>query len=1069
MKHVCCIFIFIAFFNPVFAQNEVRGIVLTDKDSQPISGAVIRVLEGDAIAVTNNSGEFNLNYVGQQVEIEVTSIGYEAVRISITPATKTLDIFLKEHVTQIEEVEVSTGYQTLPRERLTGAFNYLDNEMINQQVGSDILSRLEAIASGLTVDRGTNSGGRIHIRGITTLSPGMMGALVIVDNFPYDGNINNINPNDVESITILKDAAAASIWGARAANGVIVISTKQGNFNQPVTVDFNSNVRLGNKPDLSYIKQITSSDFIDVEQMLFEQNFFNTQINSLQRPALSPVVELLIKRQDATAEEIVEIDRSIDQLRNYDIRDEFNSYIYRPSVDQQYSLSLKGGGERLAWAAFAGADNNIDNLDAHFQRYNVRLHNTYRPFDRLTLTSSIRYTHTSANNGRPGFGDIGRGAGYIYPYARFADEHGNALPIDIDVRSSWADTVANGGLHDWRYYPLEDYQQVSNRTSTDDVLLNLGLNYNILPGLAIDVKYLLERQNTSIYNLSGADSYDARNVVNRFTQIDEMGDVFHAVPLGGVLENRSTLLMSNNFRVQTNYSQRWKSHEIAAIAGWELRRSNTTGNAARLYGFNERTLTNGQVDYANRYPIILGGSQQLIPYMGNVLDRTTNFMSYFANASYTYKNRYSLSLSGRNDASNLFGLRTNDQWNPFWSVGASWDLSDEAFFSNPLIPYLRLRATYGFSGNINPSMVAVTTINYQPVTNSFTRGPMALFQSYYDSELRWEQTRMANLAVDFRLADNRIIGNVDFFFKHGTDLFGFAVLDYTGGIGPATIKNVASMKGKGMDVELKSHNIRGNNFNWYSNINFSTVRDEVTDYYLSNLNGSNFVNLRGTVNVSGVAGKPVYSVYSYRWAGLDPDTGEPRGYLDGEISTNYAQLTGFATQLEDLVYHGPANPVAYGSFGNSLSYRGLALDFAFVYKFGYYYRRQSINYRELFNNWVGHSDFNQRWQQPGDEEFTNVPALVYPTTLSKNNFYAGSEVLVEQGDHIRLQYVNISYDFGTFISQNTPFRTLAIYANASNLGIVWRANNSGIDPDFNLGNNRTVPPAVFAFGIRFGL
>lgn len=1065
MKRLYFLLIFTTYLSQANAQNTLTGTVRAETDNQPIVGAAVWVLQSSTVARTNEHGEFSLSFAGDRAEIEITSIGYETVHMTVTPNTKTVDVLLKESVTEIAEVEISTGYQALPRERLTGAFSHIDNETFNQQVGSDILSRLEAVANGLTVDRGT-VGERIHVRGINTLTPGMMGPLVVVDNFPYDGDIDNINPNDVESITVLKDAAAASIWGARAANGVIVITTKKGSFNQPITVDFNSNLRIGNTPDLSYIQQMATSDFIDMEQMLFERGYYDFDIISPFRPALSPVVELLIRRQDVTQGEIAEIDRAIDQLRGYDIRDEFNRYMYRRSLDQQYALSLKGGSERLAWTASAGADNNVDNLDATYQRYNVRLHNTYKPFDWLALTSSILYTYTASANGKLGYGDISINSRNIYPYARFTDNVGNPIPIDKDVQSSWAETVGNGGLLDWKYYPLDDYRHVSNRSSVDDILLNLGVNYSIIPGLDIDLKYLFERQNTNGRDLSGAESYEARNIVNLFSQLDEQGNITRIVPMGGILDQRYTLQESNNIRIQSNYNQVWDDHEVAAIAGWELRRSNTTGNSSRLYGFNDRTLTVGQVDYTTQYSMVNGGWQQFIPYLSGVSHRTTNFISYFANASYTYKDRYSISASGRRDASNLFGLQTNDQWNPFWSVGASWNVSEETFFANPVIPYLRLRASYGFSGNISPAMVAVTTISYQQSANAFTQGPMAVFQSYHNPELRWEQTRMTNLAMDFRLADNRISGSVDFFFKKGTDIFGPAVLDYTGGIGVTTTKNAANMKGRGLDVELRSQNVRSSMFNWYTTVNFSTVRDEITEYHLSNLNGSNFVRLG--IAVSGVEGKPVYAIHSYRWAGLDPQTGEPRGYIDGEVSSNYAQLTGAATQLDDLIYHGPANPTVYGSLGNTLSYKGVSLDFAFIYKFGHYIRRESINYQDLFNNWVGHSDFAHRWQQPGDEAFTDVPALVYPTAANKSNFYAGSEVLVERADHIRFQYLNLSYDFGKTNLPNLPFRSLAIYANASNLGIVWRANDRGIDPDYNQALSLTPPPAIYAFGIRAG-
>nr|WP_169719423.1 SusC/RagA family TonB-linked outer membrane protein [Olivibacter sitiensis] len=1068
MKSLWFILIFYASIIHVQAQNAIWGKVVRDSDNQPVIGATVRVLNSDILVSTNENGEFRLVFLSPKGELEISNIGYETMQLSVFGNTKALHVRLKESTTQMEEIVISTGYEALPRERSTGAFDHIDNETFNKQVSTDILSRLEAVSNSLTVDRGTNSNGRISIRGINTLRSDMMGPLIVIDNFPYDGAIENINPNDVENITILKDAAAASIWGARAANGVIVITTKKGSFNQPINVDFNSNIRVGKVPDLSYVQQMSSSDFIDVEQTLFSSNYYNSQINSANRSALSPVVELLIKRQEATPTEIEEIDQLINQLRMYDIRDEFSRHMYRGSVDQQYSLGLRGGSDRLAWTASAGLDNNTGNLDERFQRYNIRLNNTYKPFDKLILSSNIQYTHSKSINGRPAYGEIGRNNQYIYPYARFTDDDGNPQGLSIDVRESWAKSIGNSGVLDWMYYPSEDYKNVDRGAKLDDILLNLGVNYNPLPGLHLDLKYLFERQSNIVRGYFNDQSYVARNMINRFSQVGEDGNIVHIVPYGGILDRSNSVLQANNLRLQSNFYKSWAAHHFTAIAGWELRRSNTSSNWSRLYGYNNENLTFGHVDFTRTYPILNGVVSQFIDDNTGISDNTTNFLSYFANASYTFKEKYSISASGRRDASNLFGLRTNDQWNPFWSLGASWNLSEESFFTNRFVSYLKLRATYGSSGNINPSMVAATTIQYVG-TNMFTQSPIAYINNFYDSGLRWEQTNMANFGLDFRLLNQRVSGSIDVFLKKSTDLFGTAVLDYTGGIGATKIKNVADMKGRGVDVGLKTQNIRRTEFSWFTNLNLSMVKDEVVEYHLSNLNGSNFISTSSLARISGVKGKPVYAIYSYRWAGLDPSTGEPRGYLNEEVSTNYSQLTGAGSQLKDLVYHGPANPTVYGSLGNSLAYKSLSLDFAFVYKFGHYFRRQSINYQQLFTNWVGHSDFENRWQHAGDEIITDVPAFVYPTAANKNNFYAGSEVLVERADHIRLQYLNLSYDFGKANRGKLPFDNLALFVNASNLGIVWRANKRGIDPDHYFGTNRTAPPAIYAFGVRANL
>ncbi|WP_286778655.1 MULTISPECIES: SusC/RagA family TonB-linked outer membrane protein [Sphingobacterium] len=1063
---IFCIIVLLLQCHLSFAQKIFLGELRSKNDDIPIVGMSVKMLQTGETIQTDQKGTFKIPIGDNLLQIEIGGIGFKKITASISKDTLNKVFYLEANTILMDEVQVSTGYQTLHRERMTGSFNQLGEKLLSQQVSTDILSRLEAVANGLTVDRGTSRNGRIDIRGINTLSAGMMGPLIVVDNFPYDGDLDNINPNDVSTITILKDAAASSIWGARAANGVIVITTKKGHFDQPIVINLNSNVRIASKPNLSYLPQISSSDFIDVEKFLFEKGYYTSQENSASHPALSPVVELLIHQRNTG--ESQQIDEAIDYLRKYDVRDDFSKYLYRPSVQQQYSLDLSGGNGRFAWIGSGGWDRNVDNLDAKMDRYTIRLHNTYRPWDRLSLTSGIQYTFRKNKAGRPGYGDIGKSAGSLYPYARFADEDSNVLPVDIDVRSLWARQQGNSSLLDWSYYPLNDYKNQQRTTTTDDVLLNFGANYRIIQGWDIDVKYLFERQYTNGYNLYDAESYIARNIVNRFTQLDPQGNRTLIVPDGAILDQSNARLQSKNLRVQTNYTKTWGDHQLAAIAGWEIRRSHTTSDRSRLYGYNPAKLTYGNVDLAKQYPVLNSSSSQFVTDNTGITDGTTNFISNFGNASYTFKKRYVVSTSLRRDASNLFGLRTNDQWNPFWSLGASWHLSEEPFFPKELFQNLRLRLTHGVSGNINPEMVAATTISYIG-TNSFTKSPIANISNYYDSELRWEKTRMTNLAVDFTVLAGRLSGSVDLFFKQSKDLFGPAVLDYTAGIGPTKIKNVADIKGSGIDIELNSKNWENQHFHWNTRLNLSTVRDQITDYHLSNLQGSNFISTVSLARISGVIGKPVYGMYSYRWGGLNPETGQAQGYLNGELSNDYAKLVGTGTQLDDLVYHGSASPRVYGSLGNSFTYRGFSLDVALLFKFGYYFRRPSINYQQLFSNWTGHKDYAARWQQPGDETTTDVPALIYPTSSNANNFYAGSEVLVEKGDHIRLQYINLSYELSRLPRFKEMFRRCELFANVSNLGLVWRANKKGIDPDYNFGLNRLRPPAIYALGLRFGL
>lgn len=285
-------------------------------------------------------------------------------------------------------------------------------------------------------------------------------------------------------------------------------------------------------------------------------------------------------------------------------------------------------------------------------------------------------------------------------------------------------------------------------------------------------------------------------------------------------------------------------------------------------------------------------------------------------------------------------------------------------------------------------------------------------------------------------------------------------IDYTSGVDPTMLRNVASMSGTGWDIQVNSLNLN-KALQWRTILNFSINRDQVREYLVSNTLASQYISASGAP-ISGIPGNPVYAIYAYRWGGLDPKTGEAQGYLDGELSKNYSQINGVGTSIEDLEYFGSVLPTRFGSFINSLSYKNFTLDAALSFKLGYWFRRNSIHYTNLFNDWRMHSDYALRWQKPGDELTTNVPVNLYTTNSQRDAFYNGSAILVEKGDHIRLQYISLKYDLA--VSKKT--NPLQLHLNISNVGLLWRANKQGIDPDYNFDMSRIIAPVNYALGIQ---
>ncbi|WP_316795197.1 SusC/RagA family TonB-linked outer membrane protein [Pedobacter agri] len=1013
------------------AQDLLKGQVILRSSDKGIS-ANIEVLTNAMKFASDASGNFEIRLNAGNYKLRISAVGYKIIDTVVTVPNTSFKIFLSPESQILEDVTVSTGYQQVKRERLTGAYQQLDNNLLNQQVSTNITSRLEAIGNGLSVDRSTTSG-RLTIRGLSSIS-GPKDVLIVLDNFPYDGDIANINPNDVESISILKDAAATSIWGSRAGNGVIVITSKKGKFNNKLNLSASAITTIIDRPNLNQIPAMTSSDYIDVEQFLFEKGAYLAKYNSVLRPGLTPVIETLFD-PTLTADQKQDL---INGYREHDVRQDFDKYIYEKGINQQYSLQASGGGERYSWTGSGGYDRNQGQLGEQLNRMSLRSSLNLMILKNLKADLSLAYSRLVNTSGRKGYGDITALDGSLYPYAQLADENGNALPLVQIYRLSYLSSLSPR-LLDWKYYPLTNEDFSRTIASSNDININTGITYSI-KGFDLKLLYRLEHQSSNQETLQDEGSYYTRNEINRFTQLSGT-TLNYILPRGGILDTRTGTSKAEDIRLQGSYHKQISHHGIDVFVAGEKREMVRSGANARYYGYNGNTLSTANVDYVNRYPnYITGSTAQIINTAG--LTKTNNrFLSLVGNVTYDYKGRYFIYGSVRHDASNLFGASTNNKWKPLWSAGLAWVINKEEFFKSETIDYLKLRGSFGKSGNADPSQVALTTITYSSFIG-FTQQQWATITKFYNPELKWETVQTVNIGMDFSAIKGRISGSLDFYAKKGRDLFGSYPIDYTTGIS-TPVRNVASMNGQGLDLNINSINLKGN-FNWETSLNFSTNKDKITKYYNLAVNGDSYVGT--TPQISGLIGKPVYAIFSYRSTGLD-NTGNPVGFLAGSPSKDYVQITGSGTRIDDLKYHGSALPTVFGNLQNRFSYKQFSLQVAFSYKFGYYFRASSINYTNLVSSMRGHPDYSLRWQRPGDEMNTDVPSFEYPVSSARDRLHNGSEVLVHKADHVRLQYINLMYN----IPQNALGKTIkscAVFLNATNLGILWRANDKSIDPDY---------------------
>lgn len=1028
--------------------SGLRGNVGDDKHN-PLNGALVSLIKNKQQGYTATDGNFSFTTVRFPDTLVVSHVGFRTVRMVLRTADF-IKISLEPAAAELDEVVVSTGYQQIPKERATGSFTTISQELVNRKVSTNILDRLDGITSGLLFNRTNASDEPISIRGRSTLlSSTSATPLIVVDNFPYEGELNNINPNDIESITVLKDAAAASIWGARAGNGVVVITTKKGSYNKKMKVDFSTAVSLVNKPDLFYSRNfIPASEYLGAEQFLFSKGYYDASIsNTTTRPALTPAVEILAL-QRAGKITAADANEQLSALAANDVRQDYSNYLYRKSISQQYAINIRGGSDKMAYALSTGYDNNQGSLTRNgFNRATINSLITLSPVKNLEITAGINWVKTVTDNSNPFLSGSSALSYYsanpLYPYAKLADASGAALRTVKDFRTGFIDSIQKLGYQDWTYKMLDELNLGNNKTTFTETLLRAGARYRFARGFLAEIQFQHEAQLRNDRNYRSPETYYTRNLINTYSQRNASTGVFtYMFPQGGVLNLASRALTADNLRAQLHYDHSFNNrHSVNALAGAEVKEVKVVANAQNLYGYDDALGTvTSNIDYRTSLPVLPSGTR-VIPAPGGAETGSLNrYISYYANGAYTYAGKYTLSASGRKDGANLFGVKINDKITPLWSAGFAWDISKENFFRWKWMSQLKMRTSFGYNGNVYNAS-AYLTARY--IGANYAGANYAIVSSAPNAELRWEKVQNTNVGIDFATRNHILSGSIDWYAKKGMDLIETAPLAPSTGF-TSFMGNAASTITRGLDVMLNGR-ILQRGLQWNVNVLFSTIKDKILTFD-TKYTAPSLVNTFGSLIA--VPGNALFGMYAYRWAGLDPANGDPMGYRNGSTSKDYANLVN--APVDSLVYKGSARPTIFGSFRNDLSWKRFSLSFNITYKFGYVFRRSttSINYSDIVNSSFN-ADFAKRWTKTGDEQTTIVPSMAYPSNVARNNFWLYSEPMIEKGDHIRLQDIRISYTLDKQLIKRAPFNSLQLYMYASNIGILWRANHAGIDPDAN--------------------
>jgi TonB-dependent starch-binding outer membrane protein SusC len=1044
---------------------NVKGRILNEFQ-EPVVATIQE--KGTRNAITSDlQGYFLLKDVDQNAVLIISAISIITKEAKVEGKSDLKAIFVTRDTKTIQEVVVgSNGYRKLkPSE--TGSYDVLDAKALNQQTGPNILDRIVIMGNGFFKNNNkTDAKGRPNpytVRTIATINASTA-PLIILDKFPFEGNIDNINPNDIESVTILKDAAATSQYGTRGGNGVIVITTKKGRFNQKANISMNSNIGITEQPDLYYLPRISSADYIDFEQFLFNQGYdFNGALNNTYS-ALTPAVEVFANRR-AGLISALDSANQIDALKQIDSRQQIDNFFYSNAILQQYSVSVNGGSNNIAWIIAGGYNKSISTLSAKSDKVNLSMNNTYKPFKNAEIGFGLYYTNSTSKNGKPAPENLLLRQA---PYILFADAYGNPLSISTKYRNSFTDIAGQGQLLSWKYFPLDDYKHDVSKAKTEQLIANIDFGYRFLDFLDLSLSYQYQKQSDESKRLSDMESFYTRDVINSFTNINAPINNLaerYPVPKGNILGVVNNALLSHSFRAQLQANKDLEDHAFSAIAGFEVRTVNGLGiNTYTFYGYNENPALYGVVDFRSNFSDFITGNVSKIPGYPTIGSKTWNRnVSMYLTGAYIFRKKYSLNISARKDASNVFGLNANDKWNPLWSAGLGWELNRERFFQSRKISLLRLRTTWGYSGNIDISLSPIVILRYLPPESSTilsTSGfPGAAISGATNKDLKWEKVKQLNTGLDFATKNNFISGSFEYYIRWGLDLYGVTSFDYTAfGTASRITKNVANIRGTGIDIKLNTSNLRGA-LKWNSTFIINYAISKTTKYLTDkSKNGDDIIGFGSGSRITPVIGKPVYAIAAYRWAGLD-GSGNPQGFVNGKLSIDYSKIlaaSGQGIYSKDVIYKGSSSPLLFGSFTNYFDIKGFSVSLNVSFEGLFYFRKSTISYQALIDQGTSHTDYDKRWRSPGDEVHTSIPSFIFPVPSFRDLFYQGTDIHVLRGDNIRLNFINLGY----------TIKKIYLYGNIANLGLIWRANDLGIDPDYP---NISPPSKVYTIGIRTSL
>ena len=1060
--------------------GTLSGSVKT-ANGNPVPSVTITLEPAGLKAATNEKGEYNFpNLTEGFYTIRASCVGYgpDQKDVFISKSNRLyVDFVLSELSSQLNEVIINTGYQTFSVNRGAGAYAKPDLKTLRDRTTSmNILQRLDGLVPGLTVNNAPSaSGSPILIRGLTSINSNKA-PLVVVDGVPLD-NINSINPQDVDDVTVLKDASAASIWGSRAANGVIVITTRKGIRNEKLAISYDGFANFQGRPDIDYYPALNSVQFIQAARDIFSPDLYPwTSVSGytgLASVGVPPHNVILYNQQRGLITE-AQANASLDSLASINNLDQIRDIWYRPAMLMNHTVSLQGGGKSYGVygsLAYTGTQSNRPGETNDGYKINIKQdYNLNNNIDLFLITDL-----TNVRTSTPRNIEVDN---RFLPYQLFRDAQGNGISIPYVKHLSETNRLLfeqRSGLG-LNYNPLQETQYGYTRGDLLSARITAGLNARIIDGLSFSGTYGLFKTADKSRSYDDSRSYLVRSEAAQFTVPAAAAGQLptYNLPVDG---GRYALLniAQNNWTVrnQLNYDLGWNDskHQLYLLAGQEIQEQLLENSQTLTRGYNELLQTYPAIDYLRLSGTGVPGT--VMPNNGtrSILgawrpfaeaETRVRFLSYYTNMNYTYLGRYTLNSSFRIDQSNLFGKDRSSQNKPVWSVGGRWDLRSEEFMQESIFNNLSLRLSYGLTGN---SPVPGTAASYDILTartGSALPGNTGLsIATPANAALSWESSRTLNAGLDFGLLQgNRLSGSLDFYSKNTDNLIGQMEVNPLSGYN-TVVGNLGDMRNTGIELSLRSANITSGRFQWITQLVLAYNRNEITklNQTVPIATGSQKAN---TVYL---AGYPAFAVFAYDFEGLD-NLGDPQIRLQsGELIKARN-----AAQPDDVLFMGTYQPVWNGGLGNILTLGNIEMAANMVYNFGNVMRRDVNDFYSgnglftltannamqsgdlRFRSGNVHSEFADRWKQPGDEQYTNVPSWIPVNSLNSSRrdtrYYTQGDINVISAAFVKLRDISLAYNIPQAIVSRAKLNSLRLRLQLSNV-MLWKANKDGIDPEFH--------------------